>query len=85
MARVIIDVREPAEFVTGHIEGALNLPSTKLDATTPELATISKDDEVIVYCRSGGRASSAVNMLSDLGYTNVTNGINQATVIDKYM
>ena len=76
----IIDVREPAEFEEGHVEGAVNIP---LGDIMKRLDEIPKDDEVVVYCRSGGRAGVAVQGLGSMGYTNITNGINQASVEEK--
>lgn len=76
----IIDVREPAEFEESHVEGAVNIP---LGDIMKRLDEIPKDDEVVVYCRSGGRAGVAVQGLGSMGYTNITNGINQASVEEK--
>jgi len=63
---VILDVRTVGEFDEGHIEGAINIPVDELDSRLDEL---SKDDELLVYCRTGNRSGSAVTILSDAGYT----------------
>lgn len=76
----IIDVREPSEFEESHVEGAVNIP---LGNIMQRLDEIPKDDEVVVYCRSGGRAGVAVQGLGSMGYTNITNGINQTSVEEK--
>ncbi len=76
MSRVVIDVREPAEYAQGHVEKAINIPIRKL-AAAQEFAGIPKDAEVITYCRSGNRSGRAADMLKSMGYQNVTNGINQ--------
>ena len=65
---VIIDVRTVAEFEDGHIEGAINIPVDKLP---DRLAELSKDDELLVYCRTGNRSGAAVNILSDAGYMRI--------------
>ncbi len=76
----VIDVREPHEFSAGHIQGARNMPLAKMSQFSQEHADIRRDDRVIIYCRSGGRAGIACQILSSLGYTQVVNGINQTTV-----
>lgn len=77
---VIIDVREPEEFVHSHVEGAHNIPLSSIGANQPVLASLSADTPIVVYCRTGARAGAAVTQLKAMGYTNVTNGVNQATV-----
>lgn len=78
-AVVIIDVREPFEYAAGHVSGALNMPLEQLSEKV-SAAAIKPDTPIVTYCRSGGRAGQAVEVLRELGYTNVTNGINQANV-----
>lgn len=85
MNRIIIDVREPAEFATGHVEGALNLPPAKLMGDLRELADTPKDTEIILYCRSGSRSNVAMNILRGHGFTNLVNGVNQDYVTAKYL
>ena len=80
MPKVIIDVREPAEFATGHVNGAVNVPPSQLLAGSKLLKGVSKDTEIILYCRSGNRSNVAKNILNQLGFTNVTNGINKGHV-----
>lgn len=70
---VYIDVRSPAEYRQGHIEGALLMPHTEIANLITE-AGIERDAEITVYCRSGRRAQIAKDTLEDLGYTRVTNG-----------
>jgi phage shock protein E len=76
-----IDVREKVEFLLGHVDGAINIPLSKIGTDKNALpANITLDDELIVYCRSGGRAASAAEMLKGYGFKNVFNGINQSTI-----
>lgn len=82
--RVIIDVREPFEFATGHVKGAINIPPTELMHGTAKLNSFPKDSEIIVYCRSGARARTATMLLMQQGFTNIVNGINQDVVKAKY-
>jgi phage shock protein E len=77
----IIDVREPSEFEESHVEGAINIP---LGDVMKRLDEIPKEEDVVVYCNSGGRASVAVQGLGTMGYTNIINGTNQANVEANY-
>lgn len=69
---VIIDVRTPAEQAAGHLDGALLLDVTggELAAALPEL---DRDAEYLVYCRSGSRAAAAIDMMTEAGFTDLTN------------
>jgi rhodanese-related sulfurtransferase len=77
-----IDVREPGEYAEGHVEGAVNIP---LGDIMKRLDEIPKAEEVVVYCRSGGRAGVAVQGLGTMGYINIVNGINQQNVEANYL
>lgn len=77
MKPVIIDVREPDEFSTSHVEGALNIPVGEILHAGEALLDLDKDGQYIVYCQSGGRAEQAKTALEKLGYSQVVNGINQ--------
>ena len=85
MSRLIIDVREPYEFLSGHAEGAINIPPSDLLEGAKQLESIPKDTELVLYCRSGARSNSAMNILSRLGYTNLVNGINKDHVKARYL
>jgi len=67
---VIIDVREPDEFVTGHIENAINMPLSSLPTQLEKLAAYKKTP-VLIACKSGSRASSAGKTLTKAGFENV--------------
>ena len=84
MERIIIDVREPSEYARGHYGGAINIPPSKLLGELPELQDVPKDAQLIVYCLSGSRSNAAMHILSDRGFTNVINGINQEHVAAKF-
>ena len=64
----IVDVRTEDEYNTGHIAGSINIPVDNLGQID-----VSKDTKIIVYCRSGGRSLAAVDILNEMGYTNVYN------------
>jgi rhodanese-related sulfurtransferase len=67
-AHVLLDVRTPAEFASGHISGAINIAVEELPQ---RLAEVPQGQPVIVYCRSGNRSASAVRILAGAGYTPV--------------
>lgn len=84
MKPIIIDVREPFEYMTGHVKGALNIPPSELMAGAEKLAGIDKDSPLVLYCRTGSRSNVAIQILQGLGYTNLTNGINKQQVEAKF-
>lgn len=63
---VLLDVRTPSEFASGHITGAINIPVQELQTRLNE---VSSDVPIVVYCRSGNRSASASQILSEAGYT----------------
>jgi len=72
---LIVDVREPQEFVAMHIPGSINVPRGILESacdygyaeTLPELAT-GREREIVLVCRSGNRSALAAQVLRLLGY-----------------
>ena len=68
---VLLDVREEAEYITGHAVDAVLLPLRELDAASAAEAIPSHDTPVLVYCRSGRRSREAALILAELGYTEV--------------
>ncbi|WP_018605146.1 rhodanese-like domain-containing protein [Uliginosibacterium gangwonense] len=69
---VLIDVRTAEEFAAGHLDGARNI-DYQVIAQGIDGAGVAKDDEVILYCRSGHRASIALETLKGMGYQHVLN------------
>jgi phage shock protein E len=67
-----LDVRSPAEFSAGHVEGAVNVPV----GDTAKMAELigRKDRPVIVHCAVGGRAGQATAALKAQGFTRLVNG-----------
>jgi len=66
---LLLDVRSPEEFASGHIEGAINIPVRELGGRVDELG--SKAGDVVVYCQSGVRSAAAKRMLESRGFANV--------------
>jgi phage shock protein E len=77
MTPLIIDVREPFEFQSGHVQGALNIPPSELLAGAKELDRLNHDTPIIVYCRTGSRSNTARYILESRGFTSITNGISK--------
>lgn len=71
---VVIDVRTPAEYESGHVPGAINLPlnSDDFDAKAKKLAQ-DKDKKHLVYCAIGGRSAKATARMAELGVKEVYN------------
>jgi sulfur-carrier protein adenylyltransferase/sulfurtransferase len=73
----VLDVREPHETQISDLEGSVKVPLGTLPAN---LNRFSKDDEIVVYCRTGGRSAQAVEFLRAAGFEkakNLTGGINR--------
>ena len=71
--KVYLDVRTPAEFAAGHVEGAINIPVETIDSRWVELEP-HRADSVIVYCRSGRRSAAAIQVLRQQGFEFLRNG-----------
>lgn len=67
---VILDVRTVSEFEEGHIPQAMLIPVQELPQRIDELSQ-HKNDEIIVYCRLGGRSQSASLTLDENNFTTV--------------
>lgn len=79
MDSMIIDVREPHEFFGDHVTGAINIPLRRLEENIQSM-NVARSTPIVVYCRSGNRSGVAQQLLRDMGFTNVTNGINKQRV-----
>lgn len=67
---LVVDVREPSEFDSGHIDGALLAPLGSVDKGLPG---VEKDREIVLVCRSGRRSAKAQEILAAQGYTRLQN------------
>lgn len=67
---VVIDVRDAAEYASGHITNARHIPEKELADRVKELEKF-KSRPLIVTCRAGGRAPGAAAALRKLGFTEV--------------
>ena len=66
---VILDVRTQEEYDSGHIKNAVCLPNEDI-ISEPDILP-DKDQEILVYCRSGNRSKQAAQKFADMGYENV--------------
>jgi rhodanese-related sulfurtransferase len=69
---IIIDVRTPAEFQTGHIPGSINIALEQIGATINSLRL--KNKPLIMVCRSGVRSSTATALLKKAGLETYNGG-----------
>jgi rhodanese-related sulfurtransferase len=69
---VVVDVRTPAEYAAGHVEGAVNI-DVESSTFGSEIAALPTDTTYAVYCRSGRRSALASDQMADAGFTSVIN------------
>jgi phage shock protein E len=69
---LVIDVRTPAEFSSGHLPSAINLPLDGIEASLPRRVQ-DKRQVLLLHCQSGMRSGAAVKKLQGLGYANAYN------------
>ncbi len=67
---VLIDVRTPAEFDAGHIQGAINVDYENTNFQS-EVKKLDISKTYFVYCRSGNRSSKSVVIMKDNGIKNI--------------
>ena len=68
---MLLDVRTPEEYRSGHIPGSKNISLQAIDRVSA--AAENKDTALYVYCQSGARSRQAAGLLRQMGYTNVNN------------
>jgi rhodanese-related sulfurtransferase len=66
----IVDVREPDEYVAGHLPESRNIPLARLEERSGELDKF-KDTPLIIVCQTGARSAGACKQLSKLGFSRV--------------
>ncbi len=69
---VLVDVRTPEEFATGHLEGALN-SDFRGGAFATEMQNWDKDKTYYLYCASGNRSGKAAELMKEAGFRNIVN------------
>jgi rhodanese-related sulfurtransferase len=76
---VLVDVREPAEYMKGHIPGAVLLPRGMIEFDMHKVIDQARknrdipqeDTEIVLYCGTGGRSALAARVVEEIGYRNV--------------
>ena len=66
----VIDVRSICEYNEGHILRAINIPEYEIDLKFEKIYP-NKNQEIIVYCKSGQRSKTAYKKLKIMGYKNI--------------
>jgi rhodanese-related sulfurtransferase len=66
----LVDVRQPHEVTSGTLPGATNIP---LDVLPQRLDELDRGRRVVLVCRSGGRSTTAAELLTAAGFADVVN------------
>ncbi len=64
----LIDVRTPNEYDLMHITNAVNIP---VDDIEKRIFVYEQNCPIMIYCSSGARSKTALQILNNLGYTNI--------------
>jgi len=67
---LLIDVRTPEEFASGHLENAVNMNYFDSDFDA-QIKTLDKNKTVYLYCKSGRRSANAAEKLEDMGFVKI--------------
>jgi phage shock protein E len=67
----LVDVRQPGEFASGSVKGAVNIP---LGDISKRLNEFKNKENIVVFCQSGARSSQASAILKKNGLQNIING-----------
>lgn len=79
---LLIDVRGPAEFATGHLPGAINVPHTRLRGRIDEVRALAAGRPVRLMCASGFRSHLAHRVLAQHGLDSATLSGGLITLVD---
>jgi phage shock protein E len=69
---LVVDVRSPGEFASGHLAVAINIPLDEIETVLPQRVK-DKNQVLLLHCASGMRSGVAKGKLQSLGYTNAFN------------
>lgn len=67
---IVLDVRTPAEFASGHLPQSRNIDIQGPDFAT-QISALSKSEAYAVYCRSGSRSGMAMEQMAAAGFTHI--------------
>ncbi|HNR08274.1 MAG TPA: rhodanese-like domain-containing protein [Saprospiraceae bacterium] len=68
---LLVDVRTPSEYASGHVKGSMNIP---LESIPKNLSKFKNREPIVVFCRSGARSAQAKVLLNQSGFQHVING-----------
>lgn len=75
----VLDVREPAEFIAGTVDGALNIPRGILEAAADRQypnrreELMDRNKKWLLLCASSGRSAMAAAVMQQMGFKNIKN------------
>lgn len=69
---LVIDVRGPGEFNSGHLAKAINIPLDEIEIAVPKRVK-DKNQVLLLHCASGMRSGMATRKLKGMGYINAFN------------
>ena len=69
---LVVDVRTPEEFRSGHFPGAINIPHKQIIGGLGE-RQVRPSDPIVLYCRSGNRSGKAQAALRSIGFSQALN------------
>lgn len=67
---IILDVRTPQEFTSGHLTGAINIDFNASDFDQ-KIKALNPTMKYIIYCRSGNRSAQAMVRMQELGFNDI--------------
>lgn len=72
LADFLVDVREPEEYHSGHIPGAINIPRGLLEFKLTNDPTLEERSlKTVLYCKTSGRSALSAKAMKEMGYLNV--------------
>jgi len=67
---LLIDVRTPGEYASGHLENSVNI-DYKADNFKELIAALDSNQDVYVYCKVGGRSNNAAKIMKKMGFKKI--------------
>jgi len=68
---VLIDVRTPDEYKSGHIDGATNIDFNQMDKMKMAFEKLDHNQPMLIYCAAGGRSNRTRILMAEMGFTQV--------------
>lgn len=77
---MLLDIRTAGEYTAGHLKNAKQIDFYQTKVFSDYLDTLNKKAKYLIYCRTGNRTATALKIMKEKGFTNVsdlTGGYNQ--------